>query len=221
MVRTGRLGREILTSGSKSIIITITSSISTIVSIYSILFIIIIHIYIYIYICIKCYAPAITTLTHNNKNNNNDKYNETISISNSYNRESSLPQFVANRRCLWKNTPPERRERGNISCWNTESGAGEQFLLLVCRAEARRKETVFSQTPVGGVDNGRACQAPGDWEGHALEDVQTLLRCRKDVDAPEFGQHYLSNATCLIRPQSCYALFVVIRHCWRKPALDK
>ena len=27
----------------------------------------------------------------------------------------------------------------------------------------------------------------------------------------EFGRHYLSNATCLIRPRALYALFVVSR----------
>ena len=53
---------------------------------------------------------------------------------------------------------------------------------------------------------------------------------RDDQASAYFGWHYLSKATCLIRPCLCYALFVVskstiirhiLRHFWRKPALDK
>ena len=62
--------------------------------------------------------------------------------------------------------------------------------------------------------------------------------CRASPSAPQarlpqarlLGWHYFSNATCLIRPHSFYACFVVsritiihqlIRHFWRTPALDK
>ena len=36
----------------------------------------------------------------------------------------------------------------HISFQSTQSGAGEQFLLLDCRARACAKRTFFSQTPV-------------------------------------------------------------------------
>ena len=38
-----------------------------------------------------------------------------------------------------KNTPPEKRTLGKMSLKNTTSGAGEQFLLLACKAKARVK----------------------------------------------------------------------------------
>ena len=47
-----------------------------------------------------------------------------------------------------KKTPPENDTLGKVSLQSTKSGAGEQFLLLDCRAEARIKGSVCSQTPV-------------------------------------------------------------------------
>ena len=47
-----------------------------------------------------------------------------------------------------KNTPPEKKKDGNIGFGNTESGAGEQFLLLDCMAKARAKG-VFLFTDTG------------------------------------------------------------------------
>ena len=49
-----------------------------------------------------------------------------------------------------KKTPLRRRRTlGKVSLKNTKSGAGEEFLLLFCRAEARAKGVFFcSQTPV-------------------------------------------------------------------------
>ena len=97
--------------------------------------------------------------------------------------------------CLWKNNPPEKKTLWEICLQRTKSEAGEQLLLLDCRAKAHRKGALFfSQTSV--------------W----------------------LGWHYLSNATCLIRPRLVYACSVVsritihcqhIRHFWRTPALDK
>ena len=50
-----------------------------------------------------------------------------------------------------QNTPPERSTHWNISPQGTESGAGEQFLLLDCSARACAKGVVFSQTPVSKI----------------------------------------------------------------------
>ena len=44
--------------------------------------------------------------------------------------------------------PPENTTHCNISFQSTKSGAGEQFLLLDCRARACAKGMFFSQTPV-------------------------------------------------------------------------
>ena len=46
-----------------------------------------------------------------------------------------------------ESTPLEKQTCGKISL-DTESGAGEEFLLLVCRAKALVKGMCFSQTPV-------------------------------------------------------------------------
>ena len=51
-------------------------------------------------------------------------------------------------RCLNKNTPPEKKVCGQISFRSIQPGAGEQFLLKGCRARARRKGQLFSQTTV-------------------------------------------------------------------------
>ena len=48
-----------------------------------------------------------------------------------------------------KSTPPEKSTHRNTSFQSTKSGAGEQFLLLHCRARACAKGFVFLQTPVG------------------------------------------------------------------------
>ena len=47
-----------------------------------------------------------------------------------------------------KNTPPDKKTRENTSFENNESGAGEQLLLLDCRARACAKGVFISQTPV-------------------------------------------------------------------------
>ena len=36
-----------------------------------------------------------------------------------------------------KNTPPKKKTLGTIGSSNTKSGAGEQIMLLSCRAKAR------------------------------------------------------------------------------------
>ena len=46
-----------------------------------------------------------------------------------------------------KNTPPEKKTCEKIGFQSTKAGAGQQFLLLDCRARARI-EGVFVQTPV-------------------------------------------------------------------------
>ena len=46
-----------------------------------------------------------------------------------------------------KNTPPQKKTLGTIRLRNTTSGAGEEFLLLFCRAGSR-KWICCSQTPV-------------------------------------------------------------------------
>ena len=47
-----------------------------------------------------------------------------------------------------KNTPPDKKRRGNISLENTESGSGERLMLLRCKAKARAKG-VFLFTDTG------------------------------------------------------------------------
>ena len=47
-----------------------------------------------------------------------------------------------------KNTPPEKKTLGEISLKNSESGAGEEFLLLLCRGKGRVKG-VFLFTDTG------------------------------------------------------------------------
>ena len=49
-----------------------------------------------------------------------------------------------------QNTPPEKKTPKIISFWSTRSGAGEQFLLLDCRAKARVEGVVFV-TDIGMV----------------------------------------------------------------------
>ena len=51
-------------------------------------------------------------------------------------------------RCLWKIIPPEHNINWNDSFQSTKSGAGEQFLLLGCRARARRKWVFVSLAPL-------------------------------------------------------------------------
>ena len=46
------------------------------------------------------------------------------------------------------NTPPENDAHWKISFQSTNSGAGEQFMLLDCMAKARVKGSFCSQTPV-------------------------------------------------------------------------
>ena len=48
-----------------------------------------------------------------------------------------------------KNTPPEKETRGNISFKNTRSEAGQEFVLLSCRAKARVKGVIcFTDTDI-------------------------------------------------------------------------
>ena len=47
-----------------------------------------------------------------------------------------------------ENTSRENNSHWNIGFQSTKSGAGEQFLLLDCRARACAKGVLFSQTPV-------------------------------------------------------------------------
>ena len=47
-----------------------------------------------------------------------------------------------------KNTPPDRKTCGKTSFWRAKSGAGKQFLLLDCRAQALQKG-VFLFTDTG------------------------------------------------------------------------
>ena len=49
---------------------------------------------------------------------------------------------------LWKNTPLERQASGRMSFQSTESGVGEQFLLLDCMTKVQGQGTVLSQTPI-------------------------------------------------------------------------
>ena len=49
-----------------------------------------------------------------------------------------------------KNTPPEIVKCGKTSFQKAKSGAGKQFLLLVCMAKAHLKGVFFSQTSVVG-----------------------------------------------------------------------
>ena len=53
-----------------------------------------------------------------------------------------------------KNKPPEENTLVTVSLKNTKSRAGEEFLLLDCKAKAGRKG-VFSQTPVSCTAYGR------------------------------------------------------------------
>ena len=46
---------------------------------------------------------------------------------------------------VWKNTPPEKTKYGKISFQSVKSVAGEQFLPLACRANARPKGVFFQQ----------------------------------------------------------------------------
>ena len=55
-----------------------------------------------------------------------------------------------------KNIPPDRKTCGKTSLKNTKSGAGEQFLLLDCRAKARQHIYFLSQTPVASMDETQA-----------------------------------------------------------------
>ena len=50
-----------------------------------------------------------------------------------------------------KNTPPEKKALAEISFENTNSGAGEEFLLKDCRGDARLKGMFFSQTLVSAL----------------------------------------------------------------------
>ena len=45
-------------------------------------------------------------------------------------------------------TPPENNTRWNISFQSAKSGAGEQFLLLDCRARACQKECLSNPSPI-------------------------------------------------------------------------
>ena len=52
-----------------------------------------------------------------------------------------------------KKAPPDGKTLGSISLKSTKSGGGEQFLLLDCRATARRKGMLFfTATGVSYVD---------------------------------------------------------------------
>ena len=64
-----------------------------------------------------------------------------MSISWSYvsTRHRLLPVSVKN------DTPSEKKRRGKTGFQSTKAGAGEQFLLLDCRATARAEGVVFSQ----------------------------------------------------------------------------
>ena len=66
-----------------------------------------------------------------------------------------------------KNTPPKKKTREVISFENAKSGAGEQFLLLDCRARACAKGVFISQTPVRYV-------------------VSVSQRCAGMLDSPSF-----------------------------------
>ena len=71
-------------------------------------------------------------------------------------------------------TPPKKKALGEISMTNIKSGAGEEFLLLLCEAEARARGICFSQTPVS-----RTCAMLDDTNRHGLD---------LDVHAP--GKHH-------------------------------
>ena len=66
-------------------------------------------------------------------------------------------------RCLWKNTSPEKNTRWKISFQSTKPRAGEQFLLLDCRARACAKGAFFF-TDTGGIFQGLIF-----WDSPALE----------------------------------------------------
>ena len=52
-----------------------------------------------------------------------------------------------------KHTPPEKRTLGTISMTNTESGAGERFLVEDCRAKALTKGVfLFADTGMVKID---------------------------------------------------------------------
>ena len=42
-----------------------------------------------------------------------------------------------------ENTNPDKKTLGSISLKSTESGGGKQFMLFLCKAEARRKGVAF------------------------------------------------------------------------------
>ena len=82
-----------------------------------------------------------------------------------------------------KQIPQEIRTCGNLSFKNSESGAGEQFLLLLCKG--LQKKIVFV------TDTGRTSR---------LKSLQ-LTTCLLANLVTFVGWHSLSNATCLIRPR--------------------
>ena len=55
-----------------------------------------------------------------------------------------------------KNTPAEKKTLGDTSSKTIKSGAGEQFMLLLCKAEARRKKECFF-TDAGMLNCGLCC----------------------------------------------------------------
>ena len=74
-----------------------------------------------------------------------------------------------------KETPPEKKTCEHISLENTQSGAGEQFLLLDCRARACAKGVLISQTPVWyGIQAGLQSQKGGsDRNRTVIEPIKT------------------------------------------------
>ena len=105
---------------------------------------------------------------------------------------------------------------------------------------ARRRPRRGRNAPVGAIlpylrEMGGAPRNPAP-RNHFLAWIVKSpgCHCTDAFDAqqtpPLLGWHYLSNATCLIRPHVFYALFIVsriiiicyiIRHCRRTHALDK
>ena len=126
------------------------------------------HMYIHVYTCIYTYIPTKTIPTkicrlvivwipdgHENSRGVSVGWAPAFRIENTIVKilgpDLVSPKFfheeVLTGVCL-KDTPPERRTRRFISFQNTKSGAGEQYLLLCCRAKAHLKGLHFSQAPV-------------------------------------------------------------------------
>ena len=98
-----------------------------------------------------------------------------------------------------KNTPRENDAHWNVSLQSTRSGAGEQFLLLDCRARACAEGLFFSQTPVSPL----SASPPREGLGSFLQiGLRTLLFARRlrrhaelasslpgDLEPPARGPH--------------------------------